>query len=163
MKTNALGLEIIREFEGCSLKAYQDGSPARLWTIGWGCTHGVHEGMEITQAEADERLSNAVASTESVLLLLTAPCLLNENQFSALVSFCYNVGFGHVAGKDGFQILKNGDPSTMLKLLWAHDYAGAADEFPKWCKVGGVPCAGILRRRMAEKALFQKEVSDAAN
>jgi lysozyme len=37
MKTGERGLKLIKEFEGCKLKAYQ--CPAGVWTIGIGSTH----------------------------------------------------------------------------------------------------------------------------
>ena len=48
-------------------------------------------------------------------------------------------------------------PFTLLKLLNANDFAGAAAEFDKWDHAGGQVVAGLLRRRQAETALFQDD------
>lgn len=160
VRTNAKGLALIQAREGCRLTAYQDG--AGIWTIGWGHTAGVYEGMTITQERADELFLGDVSTIEFILgrVLGTADSLLNTNQFSALVSFCFNVGFGRKGVKDGFQTLKTGEPSTMLCCLRADNYVGAAAEFPKWDKVAGVVSAGILERRKLEQALFLEESGD---
>jgi GH24 family phage-related lysozyme (muramidase) len=67
---------------------------------------------------------------------------INSNQFSALVSFCFNLGADSL-----FQ-------STLLKLLNQGDFQGAADQFPRWNKAGGQELEGLTRRRKAERALF---------
>ena len=54
MKTGKKGLELIKHFEGCELKAYL--CPAGVWTIGYGHTKGVKEGDVITAEEADAML-----------------------------------------------------------------------------------------------------------
>ncbi len=149
------GIELIKGSEGCDLIAYrgQDG----IWTIGFGHTHGVHQDATCTEDQAYEWLNEDIEITEDIL----GRCLevhVNDNQWSALTSFCFNVGFGCIGHKDGFHTLKNGDPSTMLKLLNAGDYSGAANEFPKWDHINGVISQGLLNRRLRERALFLKEV-----
>ena len=56
------GLELIKRFEGCRLKAYQDS--VGVWTIGYGHTVGVLNGQVITQAQADIYLKTDCANTE---------------------------------------------------------------------------------------------------
>lgn len=155
MRTNAAGIALIRDFEKCALAAYQD--QGRVWTIGWGHTRGVFPDDTCTLEMADAWFAEDLKSFEDLIPYLLPGISLSGNQFSALVSFCFNVGFGQKSVKDGFQVLKSGDQSTMYKCLLASDYAGAAAEFPKWIKVRGVKSAGLLRRRMAEQALFLKE------
>jgi hypothetical protein len=72
---------------------------------------------------------------------------LNEDQFSALVCFCFNVG----PGSNGF------GGSTLLRLLNQGDYEGAAQQFPRWNKVNREPWLGLTRRRLAEQALFNSQ------
>jgi lysozyme len=79
---------------------------------------------------------------------------LNQNQYDALCDFVYNVGPGIKGKRDGFVWLKSGQPSTMLRLLNAGDYTGAAMEFPKW---NLPPLPGIIRRRATEQALFLRD------
>lgn len=137
------GLDLIKEFEGLELTSYQD--QAGVWTIGWGCTVGVTEGMTITEDQATQMLLAELATFETgVPKWVTVE--LNDNQFDALVSFSYNLGLGSL------------EESTLLKLLNTGDYAGAANQFPVWDKVriDGMLTAdpGLLRRRLAEQALF---------
>ncbi|POZ63819.1 lysozyme [Chromobacterium alticapitis] len=144
MKTNAAGLALIKQFEGLRLIAYQD--MMGVWTIGYGHTGpDVKTGQVITQAQADQLLAKDLATFEAgVGKLATAP--LNANQFSALVSFSYNLG------------LRNLQSSTLLRLLNQGDYAGAAGQFLRWDRAGGQVVPGLQRRRQAEQALFQTPV-----
>ncbi len=50
---------------------------------------------------------------------------LTQNQFDALVSLIYNIGEGNFAS------------STLLKMLNAGNYRGAADQFLVWDKSKG--------------------------
>lgn len=140
MRTNAAGLRIIKESEGCELTAYR--CPAGILTVGWGSTGAdVREGMAITQDQAVARLLNDVArSEEGVRSMVSVP--LNENQFSALVSFVFNLGSGKVRA------------STLIAKLNAADYHGAASEFTKWVWAGGKRLPGLEIRRAKERALF---------
>jgi len=141
MSINASGLKLIKEFEGLRLKAYR--CPAGVLTIGYGHTGGVREGQVLTQEEAEELLKKDLLVFErGVRNYVKVP--LTDNQFSALVSFSYNVGLG-AFGK-----------STLLRKLNARDYNGAATEFAKWNKGGGKVLLGLTRRRTAEKELFLK-------
>lgn len=99
--------------------------------------------------------------TLAILILLTFPALgqkpvpcvnkyvtyskLTQHQFDALVDFTYNLGCGSLRG------------STLLKKLNAGDIEGAANEFPRWNKIGKIPNAGLTRRRIAEQKLFRSE------
>ncbi|WP_047238415.1 lysozyme [Chromobacterium subtsugae] len=140
MKTNAAGISLIKQFEGVRLAAYQD--MEGVWTIGYGHTGpDVKKGMAITQQQADQLLAEDLQTFETgVGKAVTVP--LNENQFSALVSFSYNLGLGNLRS------------STLLRLLNKGDYAGAAAQFPRWDRAGGQVVPGLLRRRQAEQALF---------
>ena len=133
---------IIKEFEGCKLKAYK--CPADVWTIGYGHTDGVKEGDEITQQEADRLLAADVdLFTSGVQRLVTSD--INRNQLGALVSFAFNLGLGNLRH------------STLLKLVNAGDFVGAANQFPRWNKAAGKVLPGLVRRREAEKKLFLTE------
>ncbi|KUM04892.1 lysozyme [Chromobacterium subtsugae] len=141
MKTNAAGISLIKQFEGVRLTAYQD--IVGVWTIGYGHTGPeVKKGLTITQQQADQLLAADLQTFETgVGKAVTVP--LNANQFSALVSFSYNLG------------LANLQSSTLLRLLNQGDYAGAAAQFPRWDRAGGQVVTGLLRRRQAEQTLFQ--------
>lgn len=155
MRTNQEGIDLIKSFESCALTAYQDSGG--VWTLGWGRARNINEGDTCTQEQADAWLLEDIADFEGLVInCIGLKICLTNNQFSALVSFCFNVGLGYKGQKDGFQVLKSGQPSTILRCIRAADFIDAASEFPKWDKINGVPSAGILRRRLAEQALFVK-------
>lgn len=140
---NEEGLKLIKEFEGLRLEAYLDvvGIP----TIGYGSTHGVKLGDKITEEEAESLLKEDLKIYEDVVeRLVKVP--LTDNQFSALVSFTYNLGQGNLAS------------STLLKLLNKGEYTQAADQFLRWNKAGGKVYKGLTRRREAERELFLRQV-----
>lgn len=142
-----VGIDLIKSFEGCYLKAYK--CPAGVWTIGWGTTEPIdgvkpHEGMVITQKQADELLIKNLKGYENAVNEYVTYSI-NQNQFDALVSFAYNCGNG---------ALKT---STLLKKLNAGDVHGAANEFLRWNKANGKVLNGLTRRREAERKLFLKE------
>ena len=68
---------------------------------------------------------------------------MTQGQYDALVDFTFNLGATNFSG------------STLLALLNAGNYDGAAEQFERWHHVGGQDCAGLFRRRAAEKAEFQ--------
>ena len=136
------GLALIKQFEGCRLAAYQ--CSAGVWTIGYGHTAGVHKGMKIMQAQADEYLKQDVAKFEKYVnnpSYVPFTDKLNQNQFDALVSFAFNLGQGNVkkmcTGRTINQI-----PSAMQQ----------------YCKAAGKTLPGLQRRRKAEAALYNKKV-----
>lgn len=140
MQISKAGLDLIKKFEGLYLKAYR--CPAGVPTIGYGHTAGVAMGQTITQQQADDYLRRDVRQFErAVARLVTVP--LTQGQFDALVSFAFNLGEGALA------------QSTLLRLLNAGDYAGAAAQFDRWNKAGGRVLPGLVRRRAAERALFE--------
>jgi lysozyme len=159
VKTSKKGLELIKSFEGCRLRAYLDS--VGVATIGWGHTAGVKIGDTCTQAQADAWLQADLADSEEIVNRgVKVP--LTQQQFDALVSFVYNIGPGLPKKKDGFLWLRaldvDGNPerSTLLRKINAGNFTGAATEFPKWAKAGGVVLPGLLRRRLAEQELFME-------
>jgi lysozyme len=153
------GVDLIKEFEGLSLTAYRD--PVGVWTIGYGHTGPeVVRGLVISQDQADAWLADDISEAAALVdLAVTAP--LNAYQRAALVSIVFNVGAGRRArpgrpGRAGIITLANGQPSTLLRRLNAGDYAGAAAAFEQWVYAGGQKLAGLVRRRKAERALFER-------
>lgn len=137
------GLRLTQDSEGCRLTPYQD--VAGVWTDGYGNTHGVQPGFDITQEKADaDLLRNIQWAVDEVNAHVTAG--ITQHQFDALVDFTFNVGGRAFGG------------STMLKLLNAGRVADAAKEFVKWDMAGGKHVAGLLRRREAEAALFGEDL-----
>jgi len=141
-KINEAGLELIKRFEGCSLVAYK--CPAGIFTIGAGHTGDVKEGDQITQHQADVILTEIdLPKFEEGVERLCKDVGLSDNEFSALVSFAFNVGLEALA------------KSTLLKKLRLGQRRGAADELLRWNKAGGKVLAGLMKRREAERALFR--------
>ena len=142
----AAGLALIKNFEGCRLKAYKPVPTEKYWTIGWG-HYGpdVQEGQTITQAQADailtadcQRFADAVDNPAYCPLTDQ----LNANQRDALISFTFNCGAGCL------QTLCKG--RTLAQICAA---------MALYDKSNGKPLAGLTRRRKAEQALFNTPVS----
>lgn len=127
------GLHIIKTFEGCRLTAYK--CPAGVWTIGYGHTAGVKQGDKITQQRADELLKNDMKIYESHVNKLNRT--FNQNQFDALVSFCYNCGVG-----------------SLQTLCRNRNNQQIAEAILKYDKANGKSLAGLTRRRKMEQTLF---------
>tara|TARA_Y100001970_G_C14217721_1_gene850676 strand:+ start:702 stop:1163 length:462 start_codon:yes stop_codon:yes gene_type:complete len=140
MEISQEGLSLIKKFEGCELESYK--CAAGVWTIGYGSTKGVEEGMEISQERADMLLLEDVeVFEEAVSKLVEVP--LEQNQFDALVSWTFNLGSTN---------LQN---STLLKVLNNEDYEGVPSQIKRWNKAGGEVLQGLVRRREAEALLFE--------
>jgi lysozyme len=161
MKTGKRGIELIKSFESCKLEAYLD-FPGKVPTIGWGHTAGVKLGDVCSQEQADQWLEEDLKDAEDIVNW-GVKVSLTQNQFDALVSFVYNIGPGMPKKKDGFLWLRaldvDGNPegSTLRRKINAGNFAGAATEFRKWGKAMGQEVPGLVRRRLAEKALFELE------
>jgi lysozyme len=161
---NRAGLELIQAFEGlpdgdprtAKLDPYLD--PVGVWTIGWG--HAIVVAGALLRGATNRKRARALypegITRAQAELLLRADLLdtcrdvaaaleveTTDNQFAALVSFTFNLGIGNLR------------KSTLLRLVNASDFAGAAAEFPRWNKAGGRVLSGLTRRRQAEAALFQ--------
>lgn len=151
---NNAALEIIKEFEGCKLSAYQ--CPAGVWTIGYGTTAAAgvgiepKQGMVISQKDAEKYLRMAVGRfTQDIMPFITKP--ISPNELGAFVSLAYNIGVG------AFK------KSSALRYFNAGDKAKAADAILLWNKAGGKVLAGLTRRRVAERALFVTPAGFAAH
>ncbi len=140
MKINARGLVLLKDYEGCKLKAYKDS--VNVWTVGFGHTGpDTGPGLVIDQAKADSLLLQDLEKFEKGIQSLLHVGL-SPDGFSALVILAFNIGLGNF-GK-----------STLLKLVNQGDFQAAAQEFIKWNKAGGLALPGLTRRRLAEKELF---------
>jgi len=141
--TGAAGLTLIKQFEGCRLKAYKPFAYEKFWTIGWGHYGAdVAEGQTITQAQADALLVTDLKKYEKYVLdaaYCPITAKLTQNQFDALVSFTYNCGSG-----------------CLKTLCKGRTAAQIAEKLPLYNRSGGKAVAGLTRRRLAEQALFNK-------
>lgn len=152
MKLNKKGIELMHEFEGLRLESYL--CPAGIPTIGWGNTRyesgrRVQLGESITKERADALFlwfANSFAT--QVRSLLNKGVTINENQFSSLVSFAYNVGVANLRS------------STLLRKVNANPNDPTIfNEFLRWNRAGGQVLAGLTRRRQAEANLYYEPIN----
>jgi lysozyme len=168
---NQAGVDLIKSFEGLgdgnpatvNLDPYLD--PIGIWTIGWG--HAIWDGNDFLRGANNKRRAAALYpggitlpqaeallradlldSCRDVQTVVTQP--ISDNQFAALTSFAYNCGIGNL------------NKSTLLRLVNAGDFSGAAAEFGKWNKAAGKVLPGLTKRRAAEAALFNTPDAPAA-
>ena len=144
MSVSNKGVDLICEFEGKRLVAYDDG--VGVWTIGFGTIkypNGVRvkKGDTCTLEQAKEYMRHDLIEFEHTVNS-SVKSTLNQNQFDALVSLAYNIG------SSAFK------SSTLVKKLNAGDYQGAADQFNVWVNAGGKRMQGLANRRDKEKLLF---------
>ena len=154
-KVSQIGINLIKEFEGCRLTAYQD--EVGVWTIGYGITNAdksitgttVKSGLKISQATAEKWLEESL-DQKYLPKVMKYDTRYNwtQNEIDALVSFAYNIGSID-------QLTANGSRSreTIAKKMLEYN------------KAGGTIYRGLTRRREAERKLFLtpmegKEVKD---
>jgi GH24 family phage-related lysozyme (muramidase) len=146
-------IQIIKEFEGCHLSAYPDplsgGDP---WTIGYGTTRfpdgsAVQRGDKINVIEADMLLRLEVDRIAERLRTIPHWASMADPQRCALISFAYNLGAGFY-GSIGFE--------TISAALRDKDWASVPAAMLLYRNPGTAVEAGLLRRRKAEGALWQK-------
>lgn len=139
MTTSKHGLQLITSFEGLRLTAYK--CPAGVWTIGYGHTKGVKQGMVIDQGKADDYLVEDIAPIERLLNDLRIN--FRQEQFDALVSWIFNLG------ASAFQ------RSTLYICIGTNaSDEGITDQMVKWVNAAGKPLVGLKRRRIAEANMF---------
>lgn len=137
------GLQYLtKRAEGCELTAYRD--ETGTWTIGWGHTFGVAEGLTITQEQADALLAQEVqeyaAKVEDLLLRPASP-----HQFDALVDFAYNEGVAALQQPK----------SSILAHFNAGEFVAMLEEMGDWDADTPPHIAqGLVRRRNREVIWF---------
>ena len=152
-KVSRAGVELIKSFEGLRTAAAR--LPDGRWTLGYGHTFSAREGARVTQEDADALLRfDLLPVVDSINNLILVP--LNQNQFDALVSFCFNIGAENFA------------QSTVLKRINEGRLNEAALAMDSWrsAEFNGQTyvLAPLIRRRAAEKNLFltPEEISHQA-
>jgi lysozyme len=165
MKLSKAGADLMHRFEGCRSKPYL--CPANIWTIGYG--HVLYQGQinlpmvrkegyaglirsehllqsednrAWTKEEINSLFANDVQNFERGVLRLVPNCAGHQGRFDALVSFAFNAGLGNL------------QRSTIRMKANRDDWEGAAEAFMAWTKGGGKVLPGLVKRRVAEKALF---------
>ena len=148
MQASKNAVDLIKRFEGLILTAKNHGdsnTDSPLYTIGYGHTRSAYEGMEISIVEAENLLLQDIDDAERDVLSLVK-VYLNQNQFDALVSFVFNVGFSQFAS------------STLLRVINQGDYNAACIQFQRWVYDGGKKLNGLVSRRAAECELFSRSI-----
>jgi lysozyme len=140
------GIDLITKWEGLKLAPYL--CSAKVPTIGYGSTryeNGTRVTMNdapITRQRAEQLFRNTLIEFERSVDAL-ATDRLNQNQFNALVSFCYNLGATQ---------LRN---STLLRLVNTNpNDPKIANEFRKWVNAGGRRVQGLANRREDEIKMY---------
>lgn len=147
MKTSQAGVDLIKKFEGFSAKAVRL-QGEQYWTIGYG-----HYGPDvapnrvITLAEGEALLKKDLVYFEGIVTSycnMFARFIPNQNQFDALVSFCYNCGPGNL------KTLVNGrTEGQVASHIMAYTNSGS-EAYRQ----------GLINRRTQEKKLFLTPVED---
>lgn len=139
MNISEYGKKLIKSFESCRLVAYKATPTEQYYTIGWGhYGSDVKSGQTITQNQADAMFEKDIKKYEA-LVQKYSNAYSNQNQYDALVSFCYNIGSID-------QLTANGTRSQ----------SQISAKIPAYCTQGGVTMKGLVKRRAAEKALYDK-------
>jgi lysozyme len=146
MKSSDSGIRLIQEFEGLRLTSYL--CSAGVATIGYGATYyqdgsKVKLGQTITRDQADQLLKDHLKEFEGSVLGLLNTTKVNQNQFDALVSFCFNLGAGNLAKSQLLRFVKANPKDPKIAL-----------EFAKWNRAGGEVSRGLVRRRKKEAELY---------
>lgn len=136
-----IAVAIIKCFEGCKLVAYQD--IVGIWTIGYGETLGVHEGMVWTQEQADKQLRQRVGMFMLKTLKACPQLHLEPDQrVIACTSLAYNIGTG------AFGV------SSVCRNTKRREFMAAANSFLLWNKAGGKVIKGLTTRRQLERKKY---------
>ena len=142
MKLGPQGTALIQSYEKCQLEAYMP-TANDVPTIGFGHTRAVAMGDTCTQEQADAWFLEDVAWAEDCVDKAITQ-LINQQEFDALVSLCFNIGCHAFSG------------ATLVKELNLGNYDAASKAFASWNKQGHVELAGLTKRRAAEAALFEE-------
>lgn len=149
LRTPQAAIDLIKEFEGCRLEAYQ--CQAGVWTIGYGRTKGIRKGQVVTVEEADAMLMEDISGFEAeVDRLVTAD--VPDIQIGALVSLAFNIGTGAFAKSSLLKAVNAGGAVDTLWLEWSR-YTDPES---------GAKCIsnGLARRRRAELDLWHQGDDD---
>jgi len=141
MKTSTKGIDLIKEFEGLRLQAYQ--CPAGKWTIGYGTTKiqsmDVSSDMIISHEEAEQLLRQNLIHFENKVLK-NINVQINQHQFDALVSHTYNTGGSEIL----FDLINQSSPNEVIKNWMENSYITVDNKILN----------GLIRRRKAEADLY---------
>lgn len=143
MNISERGKNFIKSFEGLRLKAYKVLESEKYYTIGYGHYGAdVKPNMTITEGQAnkyfDEDIKKYVNAVNNCRLAFTP----NQNEFDALVSFCYNLGAG------------------IMNDFTAMSSKQVAAEMLLYVNSGGTRLEGLVNRRKKEVELFNTPINE---
>jgi lysozyme len=145
MEVSERGLNLIKRFEGLSLKPYI--CPSGHKTIGYGNTF-YEDGTKVSMDDKPitikraEMLLKLIVDKFAIGVKKVLKVPLEQYQFDAVISFAYNVGLGSLKS------------STLLKKINNSEFKEASEEFGKWNKASGKVLTGLTKRREAERQMF---------
>ena len=138
MKISKKGIELIISFEGFSKNACKCVPTEKYYTIGYGhYGKDVASDATITKKDAVALLKKDLSSFEKKVDKYNQTYHFSQNEFDALVSFCYNVG-------NIDKLTVNGRRSK----------SEIADAMLRYTHSGGKELRGLVRRRTMERELF---------
>lgn len=168
MKTSNLGVSLIKHFESLhdgdlsKIGLQPKECPAGILTIGYGHAlkdingswlkgvNGYRRMLEIypdletiTIEEAEDLLIEDLQYFEDRINSLKLK--LTQYQFDAVVSFCFNCGFGNFLS------------STLLRRIKG-EKGSIAEAFAMWSKAGGKTLKGLVLRRESESILYSEGI-----
>ena len=146
MEVGALGIKLIKRWEGIRLTSYQD--EAGLWTIGIGHRTRVNYPYSITSLEAEALLEEDLKKVSAALSAMLLTDEIEQHEFDALGSWVFNVGEYAAKKSTLIRMLNLGEPRIEI-----------ASQFLRWNKLTlpngeKVKSRGLTRRRESERQLF---------
>jgi lysozyme len=134
-------IDLIKECEGLRLIAYRDS--ANVWTIGYGHTGGVFQGMVINEGTAEQMLMEDLSWVSDTLT--TCGITLRQNEFNALAVLIYNIGETAFNKSTLKRVIKNKAGETQIRKQWL-----------RWVFANGKRLDGLVKRRNRELELYFK-------
>lgn len=145
VRVSRKGTRFVAGWEGFRPCPYRD--LVGVWTIGYGETAGVNSATPcVSERQARKNLRSRL--NHDYLSAVPRAKQLKQQERDALASFAYNLGPAAVSDP-GYSTL-----ARRLRSKEGETFAGRKkiiqQELPKWCRAGGVPVAGLVKRRAAE-------------
>ena len=143
MQTSGAGIRFIQSFEELRVMQYKD--QGGKWTIIWRHLILPNEDFSagVTGAQADAMFVSDLKRCAENPVMRFVHVAMQQNQFDALVSICYNIGEGNFEESHLLKYLNEGRPLPMV-----------GDQFIRWDKVNGLVSNGLYARRSAERDIF---------
>ncbi len=142
MKISENGINLIKRWESFRSKAYK--CPVGVWTQGYGHTRTVSaHSQDITEYTAEAFLKTDLYMIEMSLKKYIKDIDLNQNQYDAIVSFCFNLGLGSFINSTAYKVMQDDCDSKFV-----------ADSWIQYRNGGGKFLRGLILRRLDELKLY---------